>query len=99
MVAVNLLSPGKKDIRRRNPYFKSQTALERVKKFRQLCQNIAVRPSIMTLLWILRQPFADVVIPGPRTLLQLDSILALTKELNLDHNDKIKAVASIFGLE
>ena len=68
-------SLGKKDIRRRNPYFKSEKILEWLKTFHDKAKREKVPISAMVLAWIFNQEFVDVIIIGPRTLVQLDDIL------------------------
>lgn len=86
---------GKRDIRNRNPHFHSIEVSQWLKEFQRLSSSCSIPRVTIVLLWILAHNYVDVVIPGPRTIDQLNEALDHLKwitELNLtfhkeNHND------------
>jgi aryl-alcohol dehydrogenase-like predicted oxidoreductase len=77
---------GKKDIRRKNPYFRDPAALAFTAKLAQLAGQQGFIKSAAVILWILAQEAVDTVIMGPRTLSQLaeiDKVYALMQNKKL----------------
>ena len=72
---------GKRDIRRRNPRFHDPAALALAGRYRELAAGRDLSLSALVLKWLLERSDVDVIIPGPRTVLQLEELIALTHRL------------------
>jgi len=71
---------GKRDLRRRNPYFMDQATVERCKRLRMLASKGSFPLSVYVLLWIASKEDVHALVPGPRKTEQIQEIL-LFKEL------------------
>jgi aryl-alcohol dehydrogenase-like predicted oxidoreductase len=79
--AEGLGALGKKDVRRRNPHFHSDKTATWLSQFRSLADASPMSRVSLVLLWLLTMKTVDVVIPGPRTVSQLEEILTCQKWL------------------
>lgn len=70
-----LLSLGKRDLRHRNKYFNDPQTNLRVQTHQLEAEEKGLTPALHSLLWILKHPEVDAVIPGPKTLNQLEEII------------------------
>ncbi len=70
-----LANLGKKDIRRRNSYFYSEIVLNWTRKFHLLCKEKALSPVNVTITWILTRPYVEIVVCGPKNMVQLQELL------------------------
>lgn len=73
--SLGLEALGNRDIRRRNPYFRSDEIRSWLLQLDELCKTTKIPKVNLILLWILSQRGVDVLIPGPKTLNQLQQIL------------------------
>lgn len=73
--SLGLEAIGKRDIRRRNPHFHSDEVCSWLLKSRRLSSTCPIPKVSLILLWILAHDQVDAVIPGPRTLEQLNEVL------------------------
>jgi aryl-alcohol dehydrogenase-like predicted oxidoreductase len=80
--AAGLTALGKKDVRQRNPHFHSQHTTTWLSTYRALADASPIPRVSLVLLWILAGEAVDAVIPGPRTISQLDEILIHRKWLD-----------------
>lgn len=68
-----LLHLGKKDLRRRNPYFHHLSLLKKLASFRATYTKFSV--SSLVLSWLFQHPLVDFICVGPKTLSQLKVLL------------------------
>jgi aryl-alcohol dehydrogenase-like predicted oxidoreductase len=73
--AAGLKTLGKRDVRQRNPHFRSEQTATWLAAFRALADASPIPRVSLVLLWILAEQTVDAVIPGPRTTSQWDEIL------------------------
>ncbi len=81
---------GKRDIRNRNPFFSDIDVLTWNERLRKACEESGFSKVNAVLMWICSQPHVHAVIPGPRTLEQLGSIIDFintTAQQNLTSSD------------
>ncbi len=69
----------RRDIRRRNPYFRNPEVLRWVDRLHQLCEKHSFSPIRAVLLWICSTEGVNAIIPGPRRLEQLEELLSLLR--------------------
>ncbi|MBV1870200.1 MAG: aldo/keto reductase [Gammaproteobacteria bacterium] len=81
---------GKKDVRRRNPYFHSSEYKPWLRNYYQLSENLPFPRSILLLLWQLKQPAIDAVIVGPKRPAQLTELIQV-----LDHANDPRSMAYV----
>jgi aryl-alcohol dehydrogenase-like predicted oxidoreductase len=79
--AEGLKALGKKDVRRRNPHFHSDKTATWLSRFRTLADASPMSRVSLVLLWLLAMETVNVVIPGPRTVAQLEELLTCRKWL------------------
>lgn len=72
---------GKKDVRRRNPFFHNEEIGRQLQEFRRLCDNTGRSPLFWTYLWIYSQPETDVIISGPKTPEQWEELIKVIREI------------------
>ncbi len=68
-------SPGKKDVRSRNPLFYRTGLRPILREYFRCLEQAGFPPASFLLLWLLGHEEIDIVIPGPRTPAQLQDIL------------------------
>jgi aryl-alcohol dehydrogenase-like predicted oxidoreductase len=66
---------GKKDVRRRNPYFGDEELKKRLESLFDLLKRRSVLPERAILAWLMGMEEVDVVIPGPRRCEQLKRLI------------------------
>lgn len=66
--------PGKKDVRRRNPLFSCRPLRQVLREYFACMKRLAVSPAAFLLLWLLGFSEVDIIIPGPRTPVQVQEI-------------------------
>lgn len=88
---------GKKDIRNRNPYFSSGKVLNWNHTLDELFARFSISKIPSVLMWICAQPHVHAVIPGPRTIKQLNEICDFISEVgeqNLLSDESMNSVLS-----
>jgi aryl-alcohol dehydrogenase-like predicted oxidoreductase len=96
---------GKKDIRLRNPLFKSKEALSWRDKFNTLCLDQILPKEVIILLWIYSFTEVDSIISGARTEAQFEVTFSVFKWCNilkLDWNNRTswkQKLVIIFGID
>lgn len=76
---------GKKDVRRRNPFFADPDVLKWTGKLDGLLKQYSVSKVSSVLIWICSRPHVHAVIPGPRRIEQLNELLAF--KADVEKND------------
>jgi aryl-alcohol dehydrogenase-like predicted oxidoreductase len=66
---------GKKDLRRRNPYFSNIKVLAWSSRLNELHSRFRIAKVSTILMWICSQPHVHAVIPGPRRISQIEELL------------------------
>jgi aryl-alcohol dehydrogenase-like predicted oxidoreductase len=65
----------RKDLRNRNPYFSDRDVLQWTAVLDELIKGQAISKILPVLLWICSHRYVHAIIPGPRTVRQLDEII------------------------
>ncbi len=75
---------GKKDVRNRNPYFKSAFAKKLASELFSRCSQQGVSPAAAVLAWIIEHQEVDIVIPGPRRPEHLEPIRTIARAREME---------------
>ena len=94
---------GKKDVRRRNPYFSDKKYQHWLKEYYQFTAVLPFTRKEFLLLWQLQNTNVDAVIVGPKTESQLTELVRLVKNIQgdktLKFKDQVITAAKENGLE
>ena len=94
---------GKKDVRRRNPYFSDKIYQRWLKEYYQFTAVLPFTPREFLLLWQLQNTNVDAVIVGPKTEPQLSELVRLVNNIKgdkiLEFKDQVITVVKEKGLE
>ncbi|MEW6600368.1 MAG: aldo/keto reductase [Nitrospirota bacterium] len=80
---------GKKDLRRKNPFFSNPEALKWTGEFNRLLELHQEPRVSVVLMWTCSRPHVHAIIPGPRKLEQLNEIIAFRADV--EDNDLLAA--------